>query len=71
MITRKHFALNYAAGDPTQPPPLNLSVPPANRAPRTQGRMYRGGAVAFVPNGPRLMADPTDPTTWQRAYRFT
>ena len=71
MITRAHFGLNYAAGDPTQPPPLNVSVPPPNQALPTRGRIFRAGTVDLVPNGPRLMADLTDPSTWQRPYRFT
>lgn len=71
MITRPTFALNYAAGDPTLPPPLNIASPPAARCKRTQGRIYRSGMVALSMNGPRLMADLTDPSTWQRPYRFT
>lgn len=30
-----------------------------------------GGSVALVPVKPRLMMDPSDPTTWQRQYQFT
>ena len=71
MITRPTFALNYAAGDPTQPPPLNIATPPRCQALPTRGRMFRAGTVELVPNGPRYMADLTDPSTWQRPYRFT
>jgi len=71
MITRSHFGLNYSGNDPSQPPPLCWTVPKANRALPTQGRMHRAGTVAVAPNPPHLMADLTDPSTWQRAYRFT
>ena len=71
MITRDHFALNYSGCDPTQPPPLCFTVPPANRALPTRGRIHRGGMVPQTPSPPGLMADLTDPSTWQRSYRFT
>lgn len=71
MITRQHFALNYAAGDPAQPPPLCYSVPPQNQALPTAGRIHRAGHIQLAMNGPRLMSDLTDPSTWQRPYRFT
>jgi hypothetical protein len=32
--------------------------------------MQRGGVGSFTPAKPRLEADPSDPTTWQRQYRF-
>lgn len=34
------------------------------------GEFIRGGALGLSPNRPRLMMDPTNPGTWQRAYRF-
>ena len=71
MITRDHFALNYSGNDPSLPPPLCFTAPAANRALPTQGRIYRSGMVTQAPVKPKLMMDPTDPSTWQRAYLFT
>ena len=71
MITREHMALNYSGTDPSLPPPLCYTVPHANRALPTQGRMYRNGFMPVQARQPHLMADPTDPSTWQRPYRFT
>lgn len=71
MITRQHFGLNYSGSDAAKPPPLNIISPPAAQALPTRGRMYRSGAVSLAMNGPRLMADLTDPSTLQRPYRFT
>jgi hypothetical protein len=71
MITRDHFALTYSGNDPTLPPPLCWTVAPRNRALPTRGRVLRAGAQAIAPNAPKLMADLTDPSTWQRSYRFT
>ena len=71
MITRRHFALNYSGNDPSLPPPLCFTVPDANRALPTQGRMYRGGMMPVQARQPHLMMDPTDPSTWQRPYSFT
>lgn len=71
MITREHFGLNYSGTDPSAPPPLCFTVPPANRALPTRGRMHRAGMVPVQSKMPHLMADLTDPSTWQRPYRFT
>ncbi len=71
MITRDHFALNYSGYDAALPPPLGFTVPAANRTRSSVGRVYRAGVPQFAPLPPRLMMDPKDPTTWQRAYRFT
>jgi len=71
VITREHFGLTYSGNDPTKPPPLCYTTAPAQQALPTRGRMFRAPGPGFVPNGPRLMADLTDPSTWQRAYRFT
>jgi len=71
MITRDHFALNYSGNDPSLPPPLCFTAPKRNRALPTQGRIHREGAIGIAPSKPHLMADLTDPSTWQRAYRFT
>ncbi len=35
------------------------------------GALQTGGALAVAPRKPRLMMDPSDPSTWQREYRFT
>ena len=71
MITRDHFGLNYSGTDPSLPPPLCFTAPPANRALPTKGRMYRSGFVPVQAKQPHLMMDPTDPSTWQRPVRFT
>jgi hypothetical protein len=71
VITRDHFALNYSAGNPADPPPLCYGTSPGAAVLPTKGRIFRGGAVALQMNGPRMMADLTDRGTWQRAYRFT
>jgi hypothetical protein len=71
MITRDHFGLNYSGTDPSLPPPLCFTTPPANRALPTQGRMYRTGIVPIQARQPHLMMDPTDPSTWQRPVRFS
>lgn len=68
---RKHYGLNYSGCDPTLPPPLCYTVPPKNQALPTRGRLQRGGAQPLGPATPHLMADLTDPSTWQRSYRFT
>lgn len=36
-----------------------------------QGGLVRGGAMPLTPSQPNLEADPSNPTTWQRAYVFT
>jgi hypothetical protein len=33
--------------------------------------MIRSGTVRLTPTAPKLEMDPTDPTTYQREYRFT
>jgi hypothetical protein len=71
VITRAHFGLNYSGTDPSLPPPLCFTTPPANRALPTQGRMYRTGIVPIQTRQPHLMMDPTDPSTWQRPVRFS
>lgn len=35
------------------------------------GTIQRGGTLPVSPAKPRVEADLTDPTTWQRQYRFT
>jgi hypothetical protein len=46
--------------------PFYLQESMADHAP-----MVRGGAMAITPSRPNLEMDPSDPTTWQRQYRFT
>lgn len=36
-----------------------------------QGGLIGGGAVTLSPAKPNLEMDPSDQTTWQRAYSFT
>lgn len=33
--------------------------------------MQRGGSMSLSPSRPRVETDLTDPTTWQRDYRFS
>lgn len=35
------------------------------------GAFQTAGVQALSMRKPRLMADPSDPTTWQRPYQFT
>ncbi|MDA8323852.1 MAG: hypothetical protein M0030_29140 [Actinomycetota bacterium] len=68
MITRRHFALPYTGYDATLPPPLGFMTAPRNsHVPR---RMIRGGGMSVHLATPRLMADPSNPATWQRPYIF-
>ena len=70
MITRKtgfrHQALTY---DPALPPPLCFTVPAGYQ--RSKGNLRVAGTQPLTPGRPRLMMDPSDPSTWQREYRFT
>jgi hypothetical protein len=55
------------------------SSPSPNGAPFYLGAAYsnpayeliRGGTTRLIPSSPKLEMDPTDPTTYQREYRFT
>ena len=38
---------------------------------RPNGPMARSGSQAIRPHRPNIAMDPSDPTTWQRDYRFT
>jgi hypothetical protein len=69
MITRPSFHADNQAYDPKLPPPLCFTVPAAN--PRAQGQLHRWAPAAFSPGVPKEMMDPSNPSTWQRAYRFT
>ena len=55
--------------DPALPPPLCFTEPAG--APRAGGPIIRQGGMRVTLRTPKLMMDPSDPTTWQRAYRFT
>jgi len=35
------------------------------------GAFATGGSASLRMRKPKLMMDPSDPTTWQREYRFT
>jgi len=37
---------------------------------RVNGLLMRGGVLALTPSKPNIEMDPSDPTTWQRPYRF-
>lgn len=49
--------------------PHYLHVPEANRG--LQNHVERFATLPFTPPPPRLEMDPSDPSTWQRPYRFT
>jgi hypothetical protein len=38
---------------------------------RPNGALLRGGTIGISPSKPRVETDLTDPTSWQRQYRFT
>ena len=69
IVTRRNLALNYNAGNPQLPPPLCWGTPLRNRPP-AQVRVYGGGAPGLNLGAPKNMMDPSDPSTWQRAYWF-
>jgi len=50
------------------PPPLCFTEPAA--LPRTRGTLQVSPPPALTPAAPHLMMDPSDPSTWQRPYRF-
>lgn len=70
MITRrtgfKHQATTY---DPALPPPLCFTVPASKK--RATGPLFVSRISGLHMAKPRLMMDPSDPTTWQRPYVFT
>jgi hypothetical protein len=72
MITRrtgfKHQATSATAGDAALPPPLCFTVPAGQAV--NAAAPQRGGAQMFAPAKPKLMMDPSDPSTWQRPYEF-
>ena len=72
QVTRQHFALNYSASaaDAVLPPPLCWTVPAANRAPAQGGLIRPGAGQPLILGQPHKMADPSDPSTWQRPYQF-
>lgn len=72
QVTRQHFALNYSYGGPSAqlPPPLCFTVPAANRAPRQGGLIRPNAGQPLILGQPNKMADPSDPSTWQRPYQF-
>lgn len=37
---------------------------------RPNGMLLRGGSQAVQPSKPNVEMDPSDPSTWQREYRF-
>lgn len=53
------------------PPPLCFTVPAAIPSTDTQGPFKAGGGLGVTLRTPKLMMDPSDPSTWQRPYRFT
>jgi hypothetical protein len=55
--------------DPSLPPPLCFTKP-AGAVVRTSGQLLRGPGFHVTLRKPKLMMDPSDPTTWQRTYQF-
>lgn len=74
MITRRYgfsrYETHYAAG---LPPPLCFTVPDrsVNHQGAPAGALQAGGAQMLGMSRPGMMMDPSDPSTWQRPYRFT
>ena len=73
MITRKELK-HPAPGFATNlPPPLCFTVPcgsyRASGIPA--GARAHSGQPRLMSRKPHLMMDPSDPSTWQRPYRFT
>lgn len=68
IVTRKE--LTYSAPyNPNLPPPLCFTQPAGSQMPA--GKLIVSGGLCVTARKPKLMMDPTDPTTWQRPYRFT
>lgn len=73
MVTRKkleHQASTYATN---LPPPLCFTVPAGSPTATgiPAGARSPSGQPHLMSRKPRLMMDPSDPTTFQRPYRFT
>lgn len=51
--------------------PFYLYGPMNTGSQRPNGTLLRGGSHSLSPSKPRVEMDPTDPTTWQRSYRFS
>lgn len=51
--------------------PHYISGPMGTGSYAPNGKLMRGGAGSFSPSRPSLEMDPSDPSTWQREYRFT
>jgi hypothetical protein len=70
----KGIVQTWAVARPTSSPsphgaPLYLGLSPYQYAPRNE--LVRGTGFVMGMGKPALEADPSDPTTWQRQYRFT
>jgi hypothetical protein len=70
MISRS-FPHAYSGYDASLPPPLGFTTHDTASHQPTCGRMHRAGSLALVPSPPKVMMDPSDPSTWQRRYLFT
>ena len=74
MITRKYgFKFTYdATGWQTTRTAAYLPGSESMTATPPAGALERPGAMPKLNmRRPRLMMDPSDPSTWQREYRFT
>jgi hypothetical protein len=66
----RNMAWDESPFDPSLPPPLCFTVPAGFRP--TAGHTFIVSRMPRLrPQRPKLMMDPSDPTTWQRDYRFT
>lgn len=56
-----HVAQSWAIARPVSAPAPKYSPPVG---------LWRPDPVGLSPSAPKLMMDPSDPSTWQRSYRF-
>lgn len=72
--SHKGIPQTWAVARPSSSPsphgaPLYLGLSPWQYAPRNE--LVRGTGFELGMSKPKLEADPSDSTTWQRQYRFT
>jgi hypothetical protein len=56
--------------DPSLPPPLCWTVPAGSRQ-QSGTRLLTSPGLNVTLRARKLMMDPSDPSTWQKVYRFT
>jgi hypothetical protein len=52
------------------PPPLCFTVPAGSKV-NTSKVLVTGGHAPLILSPAKLMMDPSDPSTWQRTYKFS